>query len=94
MDPNEVLRDIREMSEAIELGNLSSKALEDAALELCEKFEALDEWLRKGGFLPDNWQSQARNVHERIDAIEREQVLERAREHTYRPYDTSSQERA
>ena len=44
MDPNEALKMIREA------------ATQDAQ-DMIEPFEALDEWLCKGGFLPDAWQT-------------------------------------
>lgn len=93
MDPNELLVALRDCAQDIQNGT-DEYTFAETAQTMAEKFEALDDWLSRGGFLPGSWQSTARNVHERIDAIEREQVLERAREHTYRPYDTSSQERA
>lgn len=51
MDPNEVLKTLRELStEALNSGDSS---LAFAALE---RFENLDEWISRGGFLPDSWQ--------------------------------------
>lgn len=44
MDPNETLRELRE---AIRRG--------DDMLTIAELWEALDEWLSKGGFFPAKW---------------------------------------
>jgi hypothetical protein len=44
MDPNETLRQLREKMQ----GNFIES-------ETRELFEALDEWLAKGGFLPKEW---------------------------------------
>lgn len=44
MDPDQALKDLREMI----------RDTED--LDLIEQFEALDDWLAKGGFLPADWQ--------------------------------------
>jgi hypothetical protein len=52
MDPNRALAVIRELCDtAEELGLLT----DDVIQELVENFEALDEWLAKGGFLPSDW---------------------------------------
>lgn len=54
MDPNETLRQIRayakQMREDTDPGVLRAHAL-----DLAESVEALDEWLIRGGFLPDAW---------------------------------------
>lgn len=42
MDPNEALKRLR-------------KYASDTGGEFAETFEALDEWLSKGGFLPAAW---------------------------------------
>lgn len=101
MDPNELLEALRDCAQELigEVENANRVGIADfssseTAYKMAEKFEALDTWLTRGGFLPSDWKSQSRNMHERIDAIEREQVLERAREHSYRPYDTSGQDHA
>lgn len=49
MDPNETLRMLRERV---------ADALNDrdySPIRVAILFEALDEWLSKGGFLPDDW---------------------------------------
>lgn len=45
MDPNAALQKVREL---INDGD-------SADVLLVEAFEALDDWLSKGGFLPDDW---------------------------------------
>ena len=52
MDPNEALAIIRAAAERYR-DDLSTE-VEDLAPAL-EAFEALDEWLSKGGFLPGAW---------------------------------------
>lgn len=53
MDPNETLHRLRELTnEAIEE---SGAPRTDLAGELGEAFNALDDWLSKGGFLPGAW---------------------------------------
>lgn len=53
MDPNKTLQMIRERVYAI----LNSNGVaSDDAYFLAEDFDSLDEWLAKGGFLPDRWQ--------------------------------------
>lgn len=55
MDPNATLARIRERAQEI----LSIRAAGDEALaaadELAEHVQAMDEWLSKGGFLPQAW---------------------------------------
>lgn len=54
MDPNETLRLLREAITglfAVDTDNASY----DPAVEIAERFQALDEWLSKGGFLPTDW---------------------------------------
>ncbi len=57
MDPNETLRLIRQeqsmMLYAEEQGDSVTYGM--AARELAEHVTNLDEWLTKGGFLPDAW---------------------------------------
>lgn len=58
MDPNETLRQIRAhikaMNEADEKEDAAAYAF--AAMQLAESVEAMDEWLSKGGFLPEEWE--------------------------------------
>jgi hypothetical protein len=51
MDPDETLREMRAMVQSI----LAAGDSEPVALELAEKVDALDGWLRRGGFLPQEW---------------------------------------
>lgn len=70
MDPNATLRNLlKNVKEArgmlAELRQLEEQgagytdnqlfALEDLAEEMADRVEALDGWLRKGGFLPKRW---------------------------------------
>ena len=50
MDPNKTLADLREYIAA-------SKECDDGEIldKIAELFEALDDWLRNGGFLPEDW---------------------------------------
>jgi hypothetical protein len=50
MDPNATLAIIR--------ANVSAIVWDDEAdiTELAEAFEALDEWLKTGGFMPTEWE--------------------------------------
>jgi hypothetical protein len=55
MDPNTLLEEIRELAE---------RAANGDNVAWCErnlrwKFTELDEWLSKGGFLPDKWSNNA-----------------------------------
>ena len=49
MDPNEVLDRILERVSRVKRGDLG------CAVFLVNDIEALDEWLHKGGFLPERW---------------------------------------
>ena len=50
MDPNAALAEAKEI--------LADRDVTDEYLpRLADIFEALDDWLSKGGFLPDEWQS-------------------------------------
>ena len=53
MDPNATLEHIRDLAGVLRMynGNPASKAD-----ELVDAINDLDEWLSKGGFLPDDWQ--------------------------------------
>jgi hypothetical protein len=51
MDPNECLRKIRNLVE-----KSSGKELDSFEVDmLCELFQALDDWIMRGGFLPEQW---------------------------------------
>jgi hypothetical protein len=50
MDPNAALSFIRELAtEALNSGD------DSLAFKALERFEELDEWLSRGGFLPTSW---------------------------------------
>jgi hypothetical protein len=59
MDPTECLTRIRVQSARIrevqEQGINRPDQLADAAQELQQAFDDLDEWLTKGGFVPNQW---------------------------------------
>lgn len=50
MDPNETLADLRNM---FSLSHGDMETADVAAIR--DRFDALDEWLSKGGFLPGDW---------------------------------------
>jgi hypothetical protein len=50
MDPNALLERLREIAAA------SWSADHDALIEFVEGFQNLDEWIRRGGFLPSAWE--------------------------------------
>ena len=54
MDPNANLREQRELAKRL-LDH--DREDDDDVWRLCELIEALDEWLSKGGYLPQDWQS-------------------------------------
>lgn len=54
MDPNAALANLREAVDAYNLDNDM-----DAMERVVEHFEALDDWLAKGGFLPTAWHRDA-----------------------------------
>lgn len=53
MDPNMTLHELRELcGEALaESGNKRA----DLVDEIAERFDALDQWLSRGGFVPSAW---------------------------------------
>lgn len=66
MDPNNNLRDLRKNAqEALRVGYDSQvyiaakragfATVYDLLLNIAEDFDNLDEWLKRGGFLPDDW---------------------------------------
>ena len=65
MDPNANLQEQRKLAARLlelpadELGNYTPAEQSEAyfaGLRLAELVEALDQWITKGGFLPDGWQ--------------------------------------
>lgn len=55
MDPNATLKRIRELVEAVLDHDLDDRDALDAAGYLADAVQALDQWLSKGGFLPEAW---------------------------------------
>lgn len=55
MDPEENLKEQLRISERIQKGEQTT----GDAMRLAELVEALDEWIRKGGFLPSPWKKDA-----------------------------------
>lgn len=54
MDPNSRLEELRLLSAQISAGDRGWD-LSPEAYRLADLFEALDDWLRKGGFFPHDW---------------------------------------
>ncbi|MFE0099827.1 hypothetical protein [Streptomyces sp. NPDC059009] len=60
MDPNATLMRLRRAVDRIEV--VAASPEEDWSGELIdvlEHFDALDQWLRRGGFLPSDWNARA-----------------------------------
>lgn len=57
MDPNELLKALRELSIDISVHGFNNHRLDpiDAALQMSALFHNLDEWIVKGGFIPNDW---------------------------------------
>lgn len=55
MDPDEALKELRELAYAITLTDGKPGEAIRIGQELAEKFESLDDWIVKGGFLPKDW---------------------------------------
>lgn len=53
MDPNQALKNARKALARFRADETTEQ--DDNACELVDAFEALDEWLTKGGFMPDAW---------------------------------------
>jgi hypothetical protein len=62
MDPNAALERLRTLAiEALKEDDALDPhlaVLAIRAIEMAEKFQALDEWITKGGFPPDDWVSE------------------------------------
>lgn len=77
MDPTEALNDIRNMSERLE-------DTEDPSVsQLLTDISGLDDWISKGGFLPDQWRNVRRG---RPRLAEEGVVLENVRHGTRHAY--------
>jgi hypothetical protein len=55
MDPNTALSRLRFLTESILSQVEDGVADWDNMQEMAQQFEALDEWMSKGGFLPTDW---------------------------------------
>jgi hypothetical protein len=62
MDPTVCLKELLELAEELvaaidnpQRSELSSSVIEDTASDLADHVRNLDEWLKKGGFLPEQW---------------------------------------
>ena len=53
MDPNRTLKQIRDITERIDSGDIGSA--HDDLIDLHELIASLDTWLSKGGALPKDW---------------------------------------
>ena len=60
MDPDVTHGQLRELAEAINDPQVRIQSGIEAAEGMAEGFEALDEWLGKGGFLPEKWEHESR----------------------------------
>lgn len=70
MDPNETLRRLREkVREARADAEVQGYVNLGDAVAVLEYFAALDEWLSKGGFLPEAWRPVTRRGHERPEPL-------------------------
>ena len=57
MDPDECLKMCRRLAERlIEDADLGIRLTKEGE-ELAESFKNLDEWISRGGFLPDEWRN-------------------------------------
>lgn len=56
MDPNETLRRMRVLASDLD-DNPTLDTVESVAYGLAECVTALDDWLSRGGFLPEAWES-------------------------------------
>lgn len=61
MDPNAALKDIRRWAKESRMPTISPEARDELHALVTSAVEALDEWLSKGGFLPDAWQHKPEN---------------------------------
>ncbi len=56
MDPDETLKHLRALSKDATYEYEDYDTLEAIAQDFSKAFNALDEWLSAGGFLPEAWQ--------------------------------------
>lgn len=55
MDPNATLAALRALADGVLNHTEDGENLTSVAVDLAEHFDALDEWLSRGGFLPAAW---------------------------------------
>lgn len=55
MDPNETLRRLRELLDPEDMDKREAGLTPEEADEAAGLFSALDQWIGRGGFLPDAW---------------------------------------
>lgn len=55
MDPDETLKNLRECATALYSPETPDDDRVDIALTMVDNFQALDEWLLAGGFVPTAW---------------------------------------
>jgi hypothetical protein len=57
VDPDQALKNAREAAQRYRASNEveGERNGSEAAFDLVDAFEALDGWLSKGGFLPEDW---------------------------------------
>lgn len=55
MDPDTILRELRTLMRELRRQAEGNSVSPDDADEAAGKFDALDAWLRRGGFLPRAW---------------------------------------
>jgi hypothetical protein len=58
MDPNAALQLCRRVTRLV-LNEPDHNDTTQLAMELAEGFDALDQWISKGGFLPEGWEKKA-----------------------------------
>jgi hypothetical protein len=63
MDPNENLRRLRALVESSNTDNVLQTPRE---AEIVDLFEALDQWITNGGFIPDDWAKRLRTSTGRV----------------------------
>lgn len=54
MDPNAALEELRKLIETV-MNDWDSDTATQTEVEMANLFAALDEWLTKGGVLPNQW---------------------------------------
>ena len=74
MDPDAILAELRQAFEDVNTAaqNYDSDAHDDATQRIAELFAALDEWLTRGGFLPNAWRAPQNAARRRREAVERD----------------------